>query len=732
MKRLLALALPVVMLAACLAGCAGTPETTSAIPANIRLTSSDAGDAAAWLTERLGERLTDRVVIGTDADGLGVDLADLEDDGYLIRSLGDEIALLARTPEGLDRAVRRFAKSAEAGSPVSDATYHEGYRIKELRLAGNDISTYAIAVEGEDEYVLNQATNLAAIPFAKLIKIACGAELEIGGEAQHRIVFRQIADESFKENSFHYFFEGGDLVFEYADILGARDAMGRFLEKECGWDDLLFGCDALREAELIDVPADAELLLHQRFEGMVLTGMRAVTDNTLYNKVSGFYRGRVEYSDHMLGWRWGRDYGYWGRVDPLHLICFTNDDAFYAVYDDVIAYIEERIAAGDVIGDRLASINIGLEDGNTFCKCKGCTKKKLETGNVQSGPMIYFANRLEEAVDEAGYDWLKYPLFAYLGTNQPPTLKPNDDIYVQFVCDCHCCKHDLTGGQCYSVMAGTDGLFTNPTQCNQNYAKWIRGWMELTPNVIGRPAPLSPDYSGYGGFTLLDQTYEDVNHMSDVGVRWIYNEIYSTDESDPMIIVMEMWERMCLEPEMTRTEYWEEVSRLLEKHYGSGWKHMKRYYDMLEEAEIAGDYCWNAWYSAEVLRVDLDLYRENWDEMLRELELAEYEADSARQVDRIRRVRCDALFSGCTVLYFKAYESEDDALLALLRERWDEMFAAMETCGIVNMKADEYILPSLDETMWVYNKDERAAFLDRYCKNTVFRPAPAEYADQAG
>ena len=40
--------------------------------ANIRVTSSDAEDAALWLTERLGDALTDRVVLGTDADGYGV------------------------------------------------------------------------------------------------------------------------------------------------------------------------------------------------------------------------------------------------------------------------------------------------------------------------------------------------------------------------------------------------------------------------------------------------------------------------------------------------------------------------------------------------------------------------------------------------------------------------------------------------------------------------------------
>ena len=37
----------------------------------------------------------------------------------------------------------------------------------------------------------------------------------------------------------------------------------------------------------------------------------------------------------------------------------------------------------------------------------------------------------------------------------------------------------------------------------------------------------------------------------------------------------------------------------------------------------------------------------------------------------------------------------------------------------------------LDETMWTSFADERAAFLEHYCKNKVFRPVPEEFADTA-
>ncbi len=113
MKKALSLILAALFVAAALAaapaaakkGSANVPQSDKISP-RITLTSSDAADAAAWLTARLGE-VPDRVVIGTSADGYGVDLAALEADGYYIRSLGGEVALSARTADGLDRAVRK-------------------------------------------------------------------------------------------------------------------------------------------------------------------------------------------------------------------------------------------------------------------------------------------------------------------------------------------------------------------------------------------------------------------------------------------------------------------------------------------------------------------------------------------------------------------------------------------------------------------------------------------------
>ena len=552
--------------------------------------------------------------------------------------------------------------------------------------------------------------------------------MSVGGEAAHKVIFRQIADASFKESSYHYYFANGDLIFEYADLGGARNAFVKFLERECGWDDLYYGCDLLHEADEIDVPSSTDVLCHPRLDGMRLTTLGSFYPyNTLHSvSYEAFaYKYRVETAHHYLGTRWAGDYGIWGSKRPGVMICMTDDEVFETIIEDIVAYIKERQDAKQVIGDDFTAINLGMEDGNYWCSCKKCEKAKLEEGNTWAGPMVRLANRIEETLDSMGYDGLKFPIFAYLGSNKPPVkTAPNDDVYVTFVCDSQCNKHDMTNEQCTFKKASGEGLETSRSR----YAEWIKGWLALTPNVAVRPAPLSPDYGGFGAFTLIDQTYNDVKFLSDVGARWVYNEIATTDESDPMLIISELWDAMMFDPDMTRAEYYEEVARLLEKYYGSGWTHMMRYYDMLEDAEIAGDYCWTNWYSPECFRVDLDIYRSYWDEMLDELSLAERGADSAHQVDLIRRIRTDALYSGCTLLYFKAYEFEDEETLALLRERWGQMFEVMESCGIVKLKEYGHLLPSLDDTMWQeYYANNRKVLVYYVLGLDTMRPAPEEY-----
>ena len=412
MKRALSLIIAAIMLAASLASCADRREGAGLDP-NITVTSSDAIGAAKWLEERL-DMFPDRIVLGTDASAYDVDVSALEDDGYIIRRTGDELALFARTPDGLDRAARRYAKAVQAGDTVSDETFHEGYRIEELRLTGNDISTYAIRVESSSDSVCSWVTKNVAGTFSELFGIACGFAPEVSGKAEHYIVLRHVENDGFKDSSYNYHFENGDLIIEFAEIYGAKNGALLFLQNECGWTDLILGYDVLEEADLIDVPADLDVTVHPTLEGGLCQCIRNCRSTLRkLNPSLAEYSYKIPSAHHALGEIWAT---YYSKRHFGHYPCLTDEDVIETCVEDIVAHIEGRIAAGEKLGEDIYHIDLGMEDGDgngtTFCNCKNCQSVYLEEGAAWAGPMIRFANRVEEEVDEAGYDGIKYSVFA--------------------------------------------------------------------------------------------------------------------------------------------------------------------------------------------------------------------------------------------------------------------------------------------------------------------------------
>ena len=120
MKKLLSLAIAALMLGCALASCTTPPSASS-----VTLASSDAGVYAEWLEKKLGYS-PDGVVLGIgSSEKYGIDMTDFESDGYLLRTVGDTTVAFGKTADGLDRAVREYAKAASNGTVAGlDTVYH--------------------------------------------------------------------------------------------------------------------------------------------------------------------------------------------------------------------------------------------------------------------------------------------------------------------------------------------------------------------------------------------------------------------------------------------------------------------------------------------------------------------------------------------------------------------------------------------------------------------------------
>ena len=682
MKKTIVLLLAAAMLAASLASCAPIPPD-----ARIRVTSSDGESIAAWLAERLGERLTDHIVLGTDADGYGIDLSALEDDGYVIRALGDETALFARTEKGLDRAVRRYAKLVEAGETVSDETYHEGARIEKLTIAGNDISEYAIRVEGGNEYWHRRVEKEAAGNLSELLGIACGFAPPVGGEAPHTILFRKIEDDGFSEGTFRYFVGNGDLIIEYIELLGAKYAMQTIMEQELGWIDFAAGFDYLPEADAIDVPEGRRVEITPMFDAYLPGSMSGISSHP--DTSMGFFSNKVGWASHgLMDWRFKDIF----PADQSQQPCMTDEIVLENTVEVLIEeFIKPVLNAGGHIGDELTSISLGQRDGTgpgTFCKCKDCRLLFTREGSW-AGPYVRWVNAIDDDIDEAGYDGIVWNMFAYTDSKYPPKYAvPNDDVYIMMCTDIACDKHLLDGSQCrWRTVLAERSWYDNGMM-----SEWIGKWSELTDNLFIYHYALN---CGFMPHCMLDTLYEDNVTFKKLGVRRMMWEVANYDyhyqftpgKGHPKLGFYMIMQAMCLwqnlHPDATKEDYLDHYQVTLERLYGDGWREVARFIDLWDEAELAVECCSHCWNSNDFIadHLDPDTFYSNWDEMIDCLSRAALQVSDSAMEERVLTLLAQVYFAGCRIGYDDAVASGDAERVALLSERYDLFVATVKGMG---------------------------------------------------
>ena len=513
MKKLLALFLAAVTLSAALAGCATSPK--SAISAKIRLTSSDASDAAAWLTERLGT-VADNVVMGTNAEDYGVDVSALEDDGYFFRSFNDEVVLLAKTRDGLDRAARKYAHSVEAGLAVGDVTFHEGARVKRFLIAGRDISEYTVYCEDEELMLA------AAKKFADRIAEACRVAIPVSTEspAAPYIAIKYVDDEALGNVGYRFGITAdglsiecsGKYVQESADV-----AFTRLLVTKLDWFGLDYGNEDLSPADLIEWKEGESGGEKPYFDWAIANSGQF----GYYLEHYGFRFGEHCTASHGLecnafgkeadpayndGDRWT-----WVYEQP----CWLDEDFYESVRSDIVDYIEERLNAGMVIGKDFSYVDIAQPDNNVWCKCKKCSKMMATEGS-HAAECLTFANRISEDLNET-YPGLTYLVFAYHATrNLPKSVRPNDLINVTFCYDHSCSNHPLDGSKCTSFDNWSDNEHRN-----DNLSAELKKWLAVTKKVSVWFYGAS---DGLMSMSYLQNVKDDIRFLYNSGVSAVYWE----------------------------------------------------------------------------------------------------------------------------------------------------------------------------------------------------------------
>ena len=736
MKRIIAIILAAVMLSAALVSCAFEPKAP-AISANIRTTSSDATDAAAWLTARLGDKLTDRVVIGTSADGYGIDLAALEDDGYIIRALGDEVALFARTADGLDRAARKYARMSEAGT-IEDVTYHEGYRVKRLTIAGNEISEYAIVIPDRAD----EATPFGASELSTYIEKTCGAYLPIFTADEYeaaekkpprRIVITygdaSLGDEGFKLS----IAEDGTLTIAGGIWRGSLYGVYDLLE-DIGWRFLGAGGSAFPRTAFIPIPKREYLYESEHVDltsainrteipSIPIRGYGdrdAHVDPAPVGDAMQLTRQKFSYTSYnhygfanpaCHGLQGNHSMIFSGEYEGLYDAvrgtqpCLTNEDILEAIDNYALTLVKRRLDAGQTIGKECNVVDVAQWDGKGFCDCKNCLAVEKIEGS-HSGPIVRMANRVCALLDE-NYPGVCASILAYFGSDTAPAVtKPAHNLYVAFCfyvdrfyggCQNHC----ISGEEC-----GSNGNITNAV-----FAERFKGWADIMdgkmlqvwmyPSNCYNTCYNAPLY-----LTLID----NARFLASYGVGHVYHDTRWVNNG---LILEELSVYLLLRFEWDATITDEEAIGLMREWfrlvYGDAGDLM---FELTMFAEQAGDRagCWGSFNNATCDRVDYGFVSENAERIWELCDKLPEMAASAGEEALIERYIAGFLFMTLRARYDDMYVNGDaderGYITGRYREVW-ELFTKYHLATFTtlnsNFYAPETFDPDVDPQCWIDN-----------------------------
>ena len=675
MNRLLALILAAILLAASLASCAVAPE--AAFPPNVRLTSSDAADAAAWLAERLGERLTATVVLGTDADGYGVDVSALEADGYVIRSLGGEDVLLAKTADGLDRAVRRYAKAIESGTAIAAETYHEGARIKKLTIAGRDISEYTIVYHGD--YALARA----AEELRRLIEKAVGVRLAIStGDAQRAIEIRYVHDNSLGNVGYVCAVGEDGVTLECSDAYPQSSpmfAVWRFLENELDWFGLTHGDSMLESADHIDICAGTRKSESPAFRYFELFDDVYADGYLRYRTDRGAH---LSYGDNLLCSHdiESRPYGvlaskqgHWRLIQP----CYMSEDFYEYALEDILDFLHGITAQGHEIPRDYPFVGLGMPDNTGWCACKDCTAVYLEEGRTRSATVVRWANRTADALNEE-FPGLLCGIYAYAGSNKAPLhTGPNEHVAVHFCFDMVCSLHPIDGSECFGRQPRG-----NPFKDSRNNADMtdcLKSWLKYTDLVSVRPywlpdGPLTMDF--------ICSLREDIRTFAELGVYGVFYEAYNSGY-DFTRAAKQIGYALQWDIDMTDGEYDALVRRVFRNMYGDGWEYVYDYHNELCRSQKMLP-CATSWFFDLGIQptINFDYYARNYDKFYDMLERAKALANDSWQERILVNLQVSNIYKGSVSSYARAYEDGDDERCDELCERYATIAPSLAKYGV--------------------------------------------------
>ena len=719
---LLSLLLAVLLLLS--AGCAALPVPEIQETESADSSSTAVSAYASWLAGRLGAEADGNTVkydngsvtLAAGNDAMGVDTEGLKDEGYIIRTVGNETVIVAKTDNGLDRGVRKYAAVVDkTGNVVVNLT--EDLKIGKVTLGGADLKNFKILLPKAPEGVnynfaatTTEAMVSAANELCRYMEIATGIKMPIEYvEGLHSMTDAQILEQcgngfvmlndptagggsSIKgmieavngvpvnvgpgelgTESYHLTVNDGIVRLVGGNQRGCLYGVYDFLENYIGWRFFGGGDEYVYDAEEINVD-DVDVTFTPTF------GYRATT----FPSADGAYDGTpnspyhpemknncFNTAAHGHTERWG--YGLGSTLYHAHTFsyqvepgmkgsdpygdqpCLTDENTRKVIINSMLDLIEKRQGGPwyNKIGYDMVQIGCSMNDNTNFCKCGNCMGY-INEKDEDGNRIRNFTDLYLGFVNEAAETVEKeYPgMMVNTAIYFIARQLPMETVPRDNVSIYYCIQGCNQHTICDGLCAGYD---TTLGTNNVEEKAQLDAWSEICDKIYAWHYSVT-FFSDLGPCPNIYEIYEDVTYVADLGIFGYYAEGSSSETNNFENLKAYLFCKLMYNADITREEFYALIDEYITCVYGEeSAPYIRQYLDMHQESGDVIDGCFINNYHYPFDMMDYSYYRVNYGTMKELFDNAVKYAPDAATEKRIEILRLHMEFMGLSATYERDY-----------------------------------------------------------------------------
>ena len=372
-------------------------------------------------------------------------------------------------------------KGAFAGVYKISEKYPDSYGWKGFTIADNPISEYKIFVTNPE----NPNMIFAADELVKYVKNAVGETLDTVTEKPDGkvITLKEGDNEKYGNDGFTLTVKNGNLTVEAGAKRGTMYAVYSLLEDYFGYRFYGYSDEELLKDQSADIPEGTEdtqiPTVYYRCNCIDPYGDRYLESTVLQRKLAGctgqwsMQKAKYGYgicrlfaNAHSLDVFLPLEELYRATEDPEMLEILTDDEikrasegikrclslkeSYEICLKNMRNLLDERIAAGGVVGDDITEISISYAADEEICTCRACNKVLKK----ENSPMGILITNLINPIDDiltAEYPGITVITNGYGTWRKPPDEAVMNEDVILLQCWCGCSNHDIGSGECSSL-----------------------------------------------------------------------------------------------------------------------------------------------------------------------------------------------------------------------------------------------------------------------------------------